>query len=83
MLDQDDDAVTSAIIALAHKLDMQVVAEGIENAEQWEYLVNSECDIGQGFYIARPMDVVKFRQWLASHRTADGSLKWLHNAAEA
>lgn len=44
-----------AIIAVAHKLGMSVVAEGIETQAQWNILQAMGCDMGQGFFIARPM----------------------------
>ncbi|WP_282020296.1 sensor domain-containing protein [Planomicrobium okeanokoites] len=47
-------AITSTIIALAHKLGMEVVAEGIEDSVQLSYLVNELCNEGQGYYFCRP-----------------------------
>ncbi len=52
---QNDLAITSAIIALAHSLDMKVVAEGVENADQLQYLADNNCDIVQGYYLSRPL----------------------------
>ena len=51
----DDAAISTAIIALAHSLDLDVVAEGIETDEQLWILQELGCDIGQGFLFARPM----------------------------
>ena len=65
--DSDDDAVTSAIIALSHQLNMKVIAEGIETPEQYNFLRKAGCDLGQGFYIARPMINDQFEQWMQSH----------------
>jgi EAL domain-containing protein (putative c-di-GMP-specific phosphodiesterase class I) len=42
-----------------------VVAEGIEQSAQYQALRELGCDLGQGFYIARPMDVDATREWLA------------------
>ena len=67
-IDSDDDAVTSAIIALSHQLDIQTVAEGIETPQQMDFLKRINCDIGQGFMIARPMDQVQFEKWLTCCR---------------
>ena len=44
-----------AIIAMAHTLEMQVVAEGIETAEELALLKKMHCDYGQGYYFAEPM----------------------------
>lgn len=52
--DRDDEAITSAIIAMAHNLGLSVVAEGVENAQQLEFLRNAGCDIMQGYYFAEP-----------------------------
>jgi diguanylate cyclase (GGDEF)-like protein len=51
----NDAAISTAIIALAHSLDLDVVAEGIETDEQLWILQDLGCDIGQGFLFARPM----------------------------
>ncbi|MGE5650197.1 MAG: putative bifunctional diguanylate cyclase/phosphodiesterase [Bacillota bacterium] len=53
--DADDVAITEAIIAIAHKMGLQVVAEGVENSEQAEFLRRAGCDIAQGFLLGRPM----------------------------
>lgn len=64
-VDRDDDAVTEAIVALSHKLDMDVTAEGIETLGQLEFLRKVRCDQAQGYLIARPMDKARFDTWLA------------------
>lgn len=51
----DDTAISTAIISLAHSLDLDVVAEGIETDEQLWILQELGCDIGQGYLFARPM----------------------------
>ncbi|TBU96937.1 putative bifunctional diguanylate cyclase/phosphodiesterase [Phytopseudomonas dryadis] len=52
--DKDDVAITRAVIALAHSMELKVLAEGIERAEQWDYLRQLGCDYAQGYYIGRP-----------------------------
>jgi diguanylate cyclase (GGDEF)-like protein len=54
-----------AIIRMAHSLNMQTTAEGIETWEQKEILTGMQCDYGQGFLLARPMDVEKINMYLA------------------
>lgn len=49
--------ITSAIISLAHSLNMQVVAEGIEDDVQLEYLQTEMCDEGQGYLFSKPVPV--------------------------
>ncbi len=65
--DRDDDAVTSAIIALSHRLDMKVIAEGVETVEQLEFLKKYNCDQAQGFMIGRPMIAHKFMHWMKGY----------------
>ncbi|MBV6715114.1 putative bifunctional diguanylate cyclase/phosphodiesterase [Paenibacillus chitinolyticus] len=47
--------IASAIISLAHSLHMDVVAEGIENELQYQYLLGENCNEGQGYYFSRPL----------------------------
>jgi diguanylate cyclase (GGDEF)-like protein/PAS domain S-box-containing protein len=51
----DDETITSAIIALAHSLKLQVIAEGVETSAQLDFLKERACDEMQGFYFSRPM----------------------------
>jgi EAL domain-containing protein (putative c-di-GMP-specific phosphodiesterase class I) len=48
--------LANAVVALGATLDLEVVAEGIEHAEQWETLRDLGCDLGQGYFFARPMN---------------------------
>ena len=52
----EDFALTRAIIALAHELGIEPVAEGVETAEQLAELRSLGCDLGQGFLFARPLE---------------------------
>lgn len=54
--------VIESIIHLAKALSITTVAEGIENEVQLEFLKSISCDIGQGFYFAKPMPVDEFEQ---------------------
>jgi diguanylate cyclase (GGDEF)-like protein/PAS domain S-box-containing protein len=53
--DTNDAAICTATIQLAHSLGLAVVAEGIESRAQLEFLRGLKCDMGQGFYIGKPM----------------------------
>jgi diguanylate cyclase (GGDEF)-like protein len=59
-------AIVSAIIAMAHSLDLEVIAEGVEDAAQLQLLRKLKCDIVQGYYIARPMPAAEFEQLVTS-----------------
>jgi EAL domain-containing protein (putative c-di-GMP-specific phosphodiesterase class I) len=52
---QDDMEITSAVIAMAHNLKLQVVAEGVETAAQLAFLRRNRCDIGQGYLFDKPI----------------------------
>lgn len=62
--DQDDMEITAAVIAMAHKLKLKVVAEGIETAEQLAFLRRQNCDIGQGYLFDCPLPVAQLIQRL-------------------
>ncbi|NMX90141.1 MULTISPECIES: phosphodiesterase DibA [unclassified Pseudomonas] len=53
--DEDDAAIVRVVIALAQSMGMQVQAEGIEQMEQARFLLNHQCDLGQGYWFGRPM----------------------------
>ncbi len=53
--DEDDAAIVRVVIALAQSMGMQVHAEGIEQMEQARFLLNHQCDLGQGYWFGRPM----------------------------
>ncbi len=53
--DHGDQAIVEAIIVMAHKLGLKVIAEGVETLEQCEMLKAAGCDYGQGYLFARPM----------------------------
>jgi EAL domain-containing protein (putative c-di-GMP-specific phosphodiesterase class I) len=52
----EDAAITRAIIAMAHSLDLKVVAEGVEDCGQLEFLRSNGCDEVQGYLISRPVE---------------------------
>ncbi|WP_060478688.1 phosphodiesterase DibA [Pseudomonas monteilii] len=54
-LDDDDIAIVRVIIALARSMGMQVHAEGIEEAEQARFLLEQQCQLGQGYWFGRPV----------------------------
>ncbi len=53
--DPDDEAITATVITMAHSLGLNVVAEGVERAEQVEYLREQDCDEVQGHWLAFPL----------------------------
>jgi len=62
--DRDDDAVVRAAVALAHGLDLEIVAEGIERESQRNMLRNEKCEYGQGYLFAKPMGAQALQTFL-------------------
>ncbi len=63
LTDPDDAAITDAIIAMAHSLKLQVIAEGVETLDQLAFLEDRGCDEMQGYYLSKPLserDLVSF-----------------------
>jgi diguanylate cyclase (GGDEF)-like protein len=65
--DADDKAIAEAIIALGRALDLTVVAEGVETAEQEAVLRAHNCDEIQGYLISKPVPAGEFATFLANH----------------
>jgi len=61
--DHDDLALTKAVIGLARAFGRQVIAEGVESIEHGRMLLQLGCDIGQGYFIARPMPEDEVQRW--------------------
>jgi len=79
LVESDDNTrVVQAIIALGKAMDLTIVAEGVETAEQYAAVRKLGCDAVQGFFIARPMSGESFRVWCDGHEDTQ-SLK--HGAA--
>ena len=55
-VDPDDEAIVTAIVAMAKSLGVDVVAEGIETEAQLQVLRKLGCPRGQGYHLARPLD---------------------------
>ena len=55
MASPDSGGIIDAIIALAHTLGMQVIAEGVETEAQAQYLIERDCDLLQGYYYSHPV----------------------------
>src|SRR3954451_22064021 len=64
--------LANAVVSLGATLALDVVAEGVEHADQWERLRELGCDLGQGFLFARPMNVEATLAYLRDQRTPVG-----------
>ncbi|MCM3729242.1 EAL domain-containing protein [Neobacillus cucumis] len=67
--DDADAKIASAVISLAHSLKINVVAEGVENWEQYDFLVNRSCDYAQGNYISKPVEPQEVKGLLVNNKT--------------
>jgi len=65
-------AILESSVSLAKKLDMKIVAEGVETEEDWNLVAELGCDEVQGFYIARPMPADQLCRWLATQKLKAG-----------
>jgi EAL domain-containing protein (putative c-di-GMP-specific phosphodiesterase class I) len=65
--DADDMAITKGVIALGHSLRLKVVAEGVETAEQQEFLRSNGCDELQGFLFSKPLPAEEVTALLKGH----------------
>ena len=69
LLDDDDDAtIVRAIIQLGKSLGMQVIAEGVETAEQEAYIISEGCHEGQGYHYSKPLPARELAAYLKQSR---------------
>ena len=69
MTEREADAViVGTTVELAHRLGLEVVAEGVESQQAWDWLDEMNCDLAQGYWLARPMDAEHATAWLTGRR---------------
>ena len=66
-------AIYDASLGLAKQLGMDVVAEGVEDRDDWDFLRRTGCTFAQGYYIAKPMPAADFPDWMESWKERESS----------
>jgi len=65
----EDVAIVEAIIALAKSLDLELIAEGVETAQQKDFLLQKGCRCVQGYYYSKPLDTKAFKEYLKQQKS--------------
>jgi EAL domain-containing protein (putative c-di-GMP-specific phosphodiesterase class I) len=71
-VDRDDAAIVNAIIQMAHSLELEVVAEGVESEAQLDFLRKHGCDLGQGHLFGDAMTAEQFGELLIAESAGTG-----------
>ncbi len=71
---EDDEIIVRSTIELGHNLGLSVVAEGVESRSLMERLASFGCDVGQGYYLGRPMPAEELEIWLEHHPASEEPL---------
>ena len=75
LLDDDDDAtIVRAIIQLGKSLGMQVIAEGVETAEQEAYIISEGCHEGQGYFYSKPLPARELSAYLKQAQRSNAAI---------
>lgn len=72
---KNDDVIVRSIIGLGHNLGLNVVAEGVESDEVWDYLRTLNCDAAQGYGFSRPIPADELEHWLVHSPFGDSTPK--------
>lgn len=66
--DEDDMAITKAVIALSKSLNLQIIAEGVETKEQKDFLIQNGCLNIQGYYYSKPLNAQDMEAFLLKYK---------------
>jgi diguanylate cyclase (GGDEF)-like protein/PAS domain S-box-containing protein len=72
--DAENAAITTTVIAMAHSLGMNVVAEGVETEAQAQFLARHRCDEIQGFWLSPPLDAMGCMAFIRNRRPPGGNV---------
>ncbi len=76
--ENDSLALCEAIVVMAHKLGLRVIAEGIETAEQRRLLLEIGCDFGQGYLYGKPMPIDEFEKLVGNREATTETVALIH-----
>jgi diguanylate cyclase (GGDEF)-like protein len=79
--DADDTVIVRSTIDLAHNLGLEAVAEGVEDIDTWNLLLGLGCDLGQGYFIAKPLAAAALTEWLEERTLASDLVRYLPTPA--
>ena len=66
--DMDDEAIVKAVILIAKSMQMEVIAEGVEDKYQKEFLLQHECNLIQGYFYCRPIPILEFIDYIVKNK---------------
>lgn len=67
----DDASIVQAVVAMAHNMNMEVIAEGVETEEQVKFLLKNKCDYAQGYLFSKPLSVEKVEEFIKKFTSAE------------
>jgi diguanylate cyclase (GGDEF)-like protein/PAS domain S-box-containing protein len=73
--DAGDAAIVRSLIAMAHNLGLEVIAEGVETSAQADFLINEQCEEAQGYLYAKPLPESEFEAYLRTSHLATQTMK--------
>ena len=63
--DSNDVVLVDTMLAIAKQMHLEVVAEGVEDDPQWQFLRERGCHLGQGYLWSKPLEAADFRHWIS------------------
>jgi len=78
-----DDLIVRSTINLGHAMQLKVVAEGVELLSSWNALAALNCDLIQGYFVAKPMPASQFAEWVFARTDSAGQTTIANGASDA